>query len=69
MAKMTDRPRLQNILDDAMISASEREAHIIIVTHNDSQTKWLKDNSDSLKESFDKYTNGRFRSIIFQTEN
>jgi len=66
IAKMTDRPRLQNLLDDAMVSASEREAHIIIVTHNDAQAKWFDEHVDSLKESFDKYTRGRFRTIYFQ---
>ena len=61
--------RLQQILSEAELAVSERNAYITVNVHNDAQAAWLKAKVDEITESFNKYTNGRFGTIIFQTEN
>lgn len=56
--------RLQRILGEAELTASECNAYITLNVHNDAQATWLRSKVDEITESFRKFTRGRFLGII-----
>jgi len=62
-ASYSNAKRLQRILGEAELAASESDAYITLKVDNDAQAAWLKTKFDVIIESFRDYTSGRFLNI------
>lgn len=62
-ASYSNAKRLQRVLGEAELTASERDAYITLKAHNDAQAAWLMTKVNEITESFRNYTSGRFFSI------
>jgi len=62
-ASYSNAKRLQRVLGEAELTASECNAYISLNVHNDAQATWLRSKVDEITQSFRKYTNGRFFEI------
>lgn len=61
-----DKPRMINLLSDAMASAGEREGEIVIFARNNAQADWVIQRLEEIQEAFTAYTQGRFAKITIK---
>lgn len=58
--------RLQQILGQAELTLSERNAYITLKAYNEAQATWLRAKVDEITEAFQHYTKGRLLKVTIQ---